>query len=101
MVSTELLICLIPLLPLIGFLVIGLNVHKLSHKISSYLACGTVLISFVFSLIVFFGLLSITESERAVSVKIISWINTAGFSANLAFLVDPLSSVMLLIITGV
>ena len=41
------LIILIPLLPLLGFLVIGLSGKKLTNGIASTLACVTVLFSFV------------------------------------------------------
>jgi NADH-quinone oxidoreductase subunit L len=101
MVDLEVLISLIPFLPLAGFLLIGFNVHKLPHKIVSFIACGTVLISFLFSLSAFLHLAGKDPSERSISVSIISWINTADFSSDIALLVDPLSSIMLLIITGV
>ncbi len=95
------LISWIPLFPLLGFLLIGLSVHKMSHRTSSYIACGTVLLSFIFSVIIFAQLLQMPPDQRALTVTVIKWIGTMGFSANIAFLVDPLSSVMLLVITGV
>lgn len=101
MVKIQLFVCLIPLLPLLGFLTIALNVHKLPHKISSYVACGTVLISFILSSVCFMYLHSLPADSREVIVTMSGWITTAGFSSSLAFLLDPLSSVMLLIITGV
>lgn len=97
----QLLISLIPLLPLLGFLVIGLNVHRLAHKTSAYLACGTVFLSFIFSIVAFLHLLSLPQDQRAVTVTLMTWISTAGFTSDIAFLIDPLSSLMLLIITGV
>ena len=101
MVDIQLFICLIPLLPLLGFVVIGLNVHKLSHKVSSYIACATVLISFFLSALCFLSFLQMPVDNREITVTISSWITTGGFSSDLAFLLDPLSSIMLLIITGV
>jgi NADH-quinone oxidoreductase subunit L len=101
MVGTDLLITLIPLLPLLGFLFIGLNVHRISHSTSKYIACGTVLLSFLASVVLFIELVNAPENQRSFSFTLISWISTAGFSADIAFLVDPLSSIMLLIITGV
>ncbi len=101
MVELEVLVSLIPVLPLAGFLIIALNVHTLSHKVSSFIACGTILISFVLSLVPFSHLVGLSPIDRSITVSIISWINTASFSAEIAFLVDPLSSLMLLIITGV
>ena len=101
MVAFNVLISLIPLIPLLGFLLISLNVHKLSHKTSGYIACVSVLLSFILSINVFVELLQLPENSRSITVNIISWITTSGFSANIAFLIDPLSSIMLLIITGV
>src|SRR5688572_27865535 len=101
MVAINVLISLIPLLPLLGFLFISLNVHKLSHKTSSYIACGAVLMSFVLSVAVFIDLLQSPANTRSITVNLIGWITTSGFSANIAFLIDPLSSIMLLVITGV
>jgi NADH-quinone oxidoreductase subunit L len=101
MVDIKVLISWIPIFPLLGFLIIGLRVHKISHRTSSYIACGTVLLSFVFSSIVFAQLLGMPPDQRVLTVRIINWISTMGFSANMAFLVDPLSSIMLLVVTGV
>lgn len=101
MVDINLAICLIPLLPLVGFLLIGFNVHKFPHKISSYIACGAVLLSFLLSAIVFMQLINTPADQRAITIVLFSWVKTAGLSADIAFLIDPLSSIMLLIITGV
>lgn len=101
MVGINLLITLVPLLPLLGFLLIGLNVHRISHNTSRYIACGSVFLSFLASIALFIQLLNAPPEHRSLSFTLINWINTAGFSANIAFLVDPLSVVMLLIITGV
>ncbi len=101
MVDINALISLIPILPLLGFLIIGLNVRRLYHNVSSYIACGTIFLSFLFSVIVFIHLLQVPPDQRFFTVTLVSWIKTAGFSADIAFLVDPLSSIMLLIITGV
>jgi NADH-quinone oxidoreductase subunit L len=98
MVSSTILITLIPLLPLIGFLLIALNVKRMSHTATSVVACGSVLISFILSLIAF-G--EIPENGSALQVRLFTWINAGSFSASMGFMVDPLSSLMMLIITGV
>ena len=97
----EILISLVPLLPLLGFLVIALSGKRLSHGVASTIACGAVLVSFVISIELFAQLLSVPEDQRSFQVVLIPWITAANFSVNISFLVDPLSSVMLLIITGV
>lgn len=93
------LIGLIPLLPLLGFLAIGLLNKKLSKGIVSAIACGVVFISFILSVILFF---SITGGEqKSLTYTAFDWITTGGFSVSFSFLVDPLSILMMLIITGV
>jgi NADH-quinone oxidoreductase subunit L len=54
--------------------------------------------SFILSLVAFVLLLG---GEPAIEVTLFRWISAGGFSATMSFLVDPLSSLMLLIITGV
>lgn len=97
----DVLISLVPLLPLAGFLVISLNNKRLSHGTASLVACGAVLISFVIAVILFAQLLGKPEDERFFQVVLANWIRTGSFSVDFSFLIDPLSSVMLLIITGV
>lgn len=101
MVSMNALIGLIPLIPLLGFLIIGLLNKNLSKGIASVIACGSVLISFVLAIVVFFNILNAFEGQSSLTFIVFEWINTSGFSASFSFLVDPLSSLMLLIITGV
>jgi NADH-quinone oxidoreductase subunit L len=101
MVSIELLISLVPLFPLLGFLIVALNTRKLTQGVTSFIACGAVLLSFIISLILFFKLLTAPEAERSFSVTLYNWISAGNFSASISFLVDPLSSLFLLIITGV
>ena len=101
MVSTDLLISLVPLFPLLGFLIIGLNNRRLAHGVSTVVACGSVLLSFIAALILFTNLLSLPADQRSLTITVIDWISAGGFTANISFLVDPLSSIFLLIITGV
>src|SRR6478736_442297 len=101
MVSTGLLIGLVALFPLLGFLIIDLNHKRISHGVASFIGCGSVFLSFLLAITIFSNLLTLPEDQRSLTVIIIDWISTAGFSANISFLVDPLSSIFLLIITGV
>lgn len=91
-------IALIPFLPLISFLVIGLNFGKMNKKLTSWLACGTVFLSFVLSVLAF---LQIKTTGKNIEVDLFEWIATRQFAVGFSFLIDPLSSLMLLIVTGV
>jgi NADH-quinone oxidoreductase subunit L len=99
----ELIISLIPLFPLLGFLILGLGFNRVPAKVASVVGPGTVLLSFAGSLIVFFHLLfghGTCDSGRIVT-NLFNWISFHGFTVSFSFLIDPLSVLMLLVITGV
>src|SRR5688572_4372197 len=100
MVDIKLLIALVPILPLIGFLLVSLNVKQFVPGVTSVIACGSVLGSFAISLALFIQLLISPEGTQ-LTVTLFDWISAGNFSASFSFVVDPLSSLMLLIITGV
>lgn len=92
------LIGFILLAPLLGFLFIGLIPKRLTKEVVALAACGSVLVSFILSAVLFFQLL---DEPTSITFTAFDWIATAGFSAPFSFLVDPLSILMMLIITGV
>ncbi|HVA97467.1 MAG TPA: NADH-quinone oxidoreductase subunit L [Bacteroidia bacterium] len=93
------LVWLIPLFPLLGFLIIGLFGKNISKSVAGVIACTSVLASFIVSAGIFFQLVS--GSATATTVPLFNWIYAGSFSAPFSFLIDPLSSIFLLIITGV
>jgi NADH-quinone oxidoreductase subunit L len=58
-------------------------------------------LSFLFSVIAFFELLGLHAAERSIEVVLYEWIGVGQFRAALGFQIDPLSVVMLLVVTGV
>lgn len=103
------LILLIPLLPFIGFLINGLGRKYLSKGIVGIIGCGTVLASFLLSLMVFFRLDELTGQQISKNARIVTepivryfdFINIPSLKIPFAFQIDQLSGVFLLIITGV
>ncbi len=93
------LIYLVPLFPLLGFLVNGLGRRFLSRSAVSLVGVGTVLASFVVSLLIFFEVR--TEGFQAQVVHLFDFIRAGKVNIPFAFQVDALSSLFLLIITGV
>ncbi|MBN8695377.1 MAG: NADH-quinone oxidoreductase subunit L [Bacteroidetes bacterium] len=93
------LVWLVPLLPLIGFLIIGFLGKKLSKGLVGTIASGMVLAAFAVSLGIFFELGG--QTEKSVTIDLFSWISAGKLSIPFSFLVDPLSSLFLLIITGI
>jgi len=93
------LVALIPLFPLIGFLINGFFGKKISKGLSGAIASLSILASFILSILVFAELQASSVKEHVVHV--FSWINSGHLSIPFEFLVDPLSSWFLLIITGI
>lgn len=92
------LIWLIPVLPLAGFVINGLGRNTLSKGIIGAIGSLLVLVAFGLSVATFF---QIKQSGVPIDVTIFDWISVGNFHIPFAFLIDQLSSIMLLIITGV
>jgi NADH-quinone oxidoreductase subunit L len=105
------LIWLIPLFPAAGFVINGLFGKKMSKTAVGVIACGMVLVSFIFSAGAVYQLLQLDEAHRSHTVTLYEWINAgpahtsegplARFQVDWGFLLDPLSSVMILVVTGI
>jgi NADH-quinone oxidoreductase subunit L len=91
-------IWLIPILPLIGFLINGLGRNSLSKGAVGFIGSTVVLLSFVLSLLAF---IQINSTGAAIEVELFDWISVGSLHIPFSFLVDQLSSIMLLVITGV
>lgn len=87
---------LVPALPLVGFLLISLGKKYMPKSLAGILASLMVLASFLISVCIFF-----TQPETGTRVELFSWISSGTLNIPFAFLVDHLSTVMLLIITGI
>jgi NADH-quinone oxidoreductase subunit L len=90
---------LIPLFPLIGFLINGLGRDKLSKSMSGIIGSGVILASFIVSLLIFKEVCA--EGFVAKTVHLFDFITVADLNIPFAFQVDQLTSLFLLIITGV
>ncbi len=97
------LVWLIPLLPLIGFIVNGLGRNVLSKGIIGALGSAVVLISFVCSCVLFLEVYQSRQSgqDGIIQQHLFDWISVGHLNIGLSFLVDPLSAIMLLIVTGI
>lgn len=93
------LLWLIPVLPLLGFVINGLGRNTLSKGVVGVIGSGVVLASFILSVCFFMELSSSTEKQF--TVNLFDWISVGNLHIPLSFLYDPLSAMMLLIITGI
>ena len=102
------LIPLFPLLTAAAMLFIG---RRLNNSAVNALCCGSVFASFIFSVGAFLQLIALPSEERLVTSVLFEWIpalpfhmlngRLANFVADFGFQIDPLSCVMILIVTGV
>ncbi len=92
---------LIPLIPGASALILAVFGRLLPRKYVAWQACLAVLASFAVSLISFFGLLRVPADSLPLIKTFYRWIQAGQFSADLAFQLDPLSSIMTLVVTGV
>ena len=91
------LVYLVPLFPLLGFLVNGLLRKSLSKSMIGIIGSGAMLASFVVSLLIFFDV----KNGGGATVQLFNFIHVGSLLIPFEFLVDPLSSLFLLIITGI
>lgn len=92
---------LIPLFPLIGFITNGLLLGRLPRPVISFVGCSTVFLSFALSVMVFFELKAMPAGLRVIEQVLFTWVPLGDFNANIGLLLDPLSAVMILVVSGV
>jgi len=85
---------LIPLFPLLSFVMIVFFLNR-NNKISSYFAISMVLLSFLVSLKVFFEVLAHPEPYQA----FVNWLVWSDFVIPMGIYIDPLTVVMLMVVT--
>ncbi|MBM3427766.1 MAG: NADH-quinone oxidoreductase subunit L, partial [Bacteroidetes bacterium] len=94
----EKLVALIPLFPTLGFLFITFFGKNLNKNTVGGIATAMIAISFGLAAVVFSTQLHATDSAI---VKVLDWIHVGSFHVDISFIVDPLSSLYILFITGV
>ena len=95
------LIAILLLSPLIGFLINGLRYRSTNYVVAGAVATAAVATSFVCAIMLFFGLVDMPAESRRLTADFFSWIAVDNFKINAGFVVDQISSIMILIITGV
>ena len=99
-------------LPTAGFLVNALTFGRLPKRVVSWMGPGVVLGAFAAALITLIAMLSRPPSQRGITVVFWHWLNASvgagggvtaqtGFNADFSVRIDPLSVVMMLVITGI
>jgi NADH-quinone oxidoreductase subunit L len=95
----------IVLFPLLGAVINGVFGAKIQERFGkngiSVVACTAVGLAFIFALRAFFQLTSLVPEERYLLDVLLRWIHIGALQVDIAFAVDPLSGLMILIVTGI
>jgi len=92
-------------LPLLGAIINGLLgaviQKRMGKRAISFLACAPVILAFLLSLQAFATLKGLDPEQRFLIDRLYTWISLGSLKVDMAFLVDPLSAVMILVVTGI
>jgi len=101
------LVFLIPLFPALGAMINGIfglfsPSYRKNHKLVHTVACGAVILSCAVALWVIFDFIVLNRPAGNIYEKVIfDWIITSDFKTPIGFQIDPLSCVMLFLVTFV
>jgi len=94
-----------PILPLFGAIILGLFGKKIhqnyGENIAGILGCATPFLAAIIAFSSFFYLISLDPSQRIITINLTDWFSVADLRVSWTFKYDPLSALMLMIITGI
>ncbi len=91
----------IPLLPLLGFLILSTFGKRLSKTLAGGIASGAMFVAFLVAASQVWSLVGLPEGQRAIQQDVFTWIASGSFEATLSLRLDPLASVMVLVVSGI
>ncbi len=92
---------LVLVLPLLGAAVNGLWGKRFPPRVIGWISCGAIFVSFLVTCSAWIQLLGAPEGESEITLRLFTWIESGRFSADFALLLDPLSLLMMMVVTGV
>lgn len=95
----------VPILPLLGAFILGLLGKRiygaLGENVTGILGCLTPALSAILAFTSFISLLGLPVADRIIRINLAKWISVADVQIEWTFRYDPLSALMLMIITGI
>ena len=95
------MLLLIPLLPLLGFVVNACLGKRLPKSVSGSIACLALIGSFVVSVLAVLDMRAMHLEAPALTQTVFNWIPSGDLQIPFTLRLDPLSSLMILVITGI
>lgn len=99
--SDSSLIAILLIAPVLGFLFNGLRFRSSNAYLAGGVATAAATVSFICSVLLFRKLSGLQGHERLIETSFFDWIMVGDLKVKAGFVVDSISSVMILIITGV
>ncbi len=87
--------------PLLAALINIFFGRRIGKPAAGYLGALAVGLSFLVAVAIFVGLYQLPAEERSVTIMLWSWITIGTFAPDFALYIDPLSTLMILVVTGV
>lgn len=95
------LMAILLLSPFVGFLINGLRWRKHGANLAGSIATAAVAISFLCSILLVVDLVGMPVESRKIGVSFFNWVVLDRLNVAAGFMVDPISAIMILVITGV
>src|SRR2546426_1999618 len=92
---------LVLLMPLLGFIILGLIGRALPRRAIVTIAWSACGLAFLFAAISFFSMLATPAASRTSDQVLYTWVASGDFQVSFGLLLDPLAATMLMIVTGV
>src|ERR1700691_5169555 len=99
--ESQCLFAILLLAPLLGFLFNGLRYRSHNAILAGSVATGAAAISFVCSVILVLRLQAMPETARLITADFFNWIPVGDLTVKAGMVLDPISAIMILVITGV
>lgn len=95
------LIAVLLLSPVVGFLINGCRFRSQNANLAGGIATTAVFISFISSIFLVLDLIGMPVESRRIAVNFFEWIAIDTLKVNAGFVIDQISAIMILIITGI
>jgi NADH-quinone oxidoreductase subunit L len=93
------LIWLVPAIPFAGFVILALWGRRLGNPVASYIGAGSTGLSALFAVLSAIGYFGLPPGTGSVSQILWRWFSVGDLNINLTLYLDPLSLLMILVVT--
>lgn len=97
----QILFAILLLAPLIGSLINGVRYRSQNGMLAGSIASGAAILSFFASLVMVVQLVGMPDEARILKAHFFEWMALGDLKVNAAFVLDPISAIMALVVTGV